>query len=716
MSGPNDITIKLGLDDAQLPAPVQRVNTAIASIGKTGEVSARQTAAAMRMLPAQFTDVATQLAGGQNPLLVILQQGGQIKDSFGGARAAVVGLASAVTPAAVGIGGLVAGVGLLATAAIQGSRESERLRDTVAMTGNAAGLTGARFQAMAEQVALSTQQTVSESKTILLQLANSGQVSNRVMESMSAAVGRVADVTGGDAEKIASDFVSMSAGVAKWAAEHNKAWNFISVEQYRYIRRLEEQGKAEEAMIYVSQQAIKHTQDQAGNLGYIERLLDSGAKKWAQFWDAAYGVGRVRTAAQQLAKVQSDIQAILDASGGKEPARGSASAMRIDALRQQQEGLHKLDLAEREQADARARNAAKERKAIEDERKREAEANASRRRGGSREFVGPPTFDEQFPKPDTGLIESLRRDNQTAQEAFRRSEIESYASIDALLRAEAEAQEKRGAAEAQTLQQMRDANRRADAELIEDQRARGEALIALDLEIARRRIQAQGLSGGARDEALRLAEDQSLLSRRRLEVDLRQSADKLSEDTGRALYDDTRSAISAAFRDSDDPIKAFGNALANTIYTRATSGLVDALATAAVGRTGSGGLLGDLLGIVGNIGGGGLSIDTGGYGITPGDGSIPLPTRGGMATGTNYVPRNMIAKLHEGEAVVPKRYNPAAGGTGPGSGESRIVFQQTLHMHIDARSDAAQVAQIAHDAAQNGVNSLVETLQAQGRL
>lgn len=50
---------------------------------KTG-VSAGQTQAALRQLPAQFTDIFTSLAGGQNPLMVLIQQGGQIKDSFGG--------------------------------------------------------------------------------------------------------------------------------------------------------------------------------------------------------------------------------------------------------------------------------------------------------------------------------------------------------------------------------------------------------------------------------------------------------------------------------------------------------------------------------------------------------------------------------------------------------------------------------------------------------
>lgn len=33
-----------------------------------------------------------------------------------------------------------------------------------------------------------------------------------------------------------------------------------------------------------------------------------------------------------------------------------------------------------------------------------------------------------------------------------------------------------------------------------------------------------------------------------------------------------------------------------------------------------------------------------------------------FAVGTNYVPKDMVAQIHEGEAIVPKAYNPAAGG------------------------------------------------------
>ncbi|MEX3021471.1 phage tail tape measure protein [Kluyvera sp. STS39-E] len=63
-----------------LPEALSRQEAAARRAG----LSVGQYNQALRMLPAQFTDIATQLAGGQSPFLILLQQGGQIKDSFGG--------------------------------------------------------------------------------------------------------------------------------------------------------------------------------------------------------------------------------------------------------------------------------------------------------------------------------------------------------------------------------------------------------------------------------------------------------------------------------------------------------------------------------------------------------------------------------------------------------------------------------------------------------
>ncbi|MFW2061661.1 hypothetical protein, partial [Acinetobacter baumannii] len=35
-----------------------------------------------------------------------------------------------------------------------------------------------------------------------------------------------------------------------------------------------------------------------------------------------------------------------------------------------------------------------------------------------------------------------------------------------------------------------------------------------------------------------------------------------------------------------------------------------------------------------------------------------------FAVGTNYVPRDGLAMIHEGEAIIPRAFNPSAGGAG----------------------------------------------------
>ena len=57
----------------------------------------------------------------------------------------------------------------------------------------------------------------------------------------------------------------------------------------------------------------------------------------------------------------------------------------------------------------------------------------------------------------------------------------------------------------------------------------------------------------------------------------------------------------------------------------------------------------------------GLNTLIGGINKIPG---VNIPKIPALATGTNYIQREGLAYLHEGEAVVPKKYNPAIGGYG----------------------------------------------------
>ena len=58
-------------------ADLKRVSTQAENIARAAQISVGQATAALRSVPAQMTDIATQLAGGQNPLLILLQQIGR---------------------------------------------------------------------------------------------------------------------------------------------------------------------------------------------------------------------------------------------------------------------------------------------------------------------------------------------------------------------------------------------------------------------------------------------------------------------------------------------------------------------------------------------------------------------------------------------------------------------------------------------------------------
>ncbi|MGG7772040.1 phage tail length tape measure family protein [Klebsiella aerogenes] len=93
-------------------------------LNKTGQ-SAVQTAFAMRMIPAQMTDIVVGLSTGQSPFMVLMQQGGQLKDMFGGIIPAIKGVTTyimgLVNPYTVAAGA----VGLLTYAVYQNRLEIE---------------------------------------------------------------------------------------------------------------------------------------------------------------------------------------------------------------------------------------------------------------------------------------------------------------------------------------------------------------------------------------------------------------------------------------------------------------------------------------------------------------------------------------------------------------------------------------------------------------
>ncbi|MGG5223521.1 phage tail tape measure protein [Pseudomonas syringae pv. coryli] len=93
----------------RIDASRQKLGDFSETLKKTGNTSA-QTEQALRQLPGQFSDIFTSLIGGQNPLLVFIQQGMQIKDSFGGIGPTIDVLGGKIK-SILGIGGGIGSMG-----------------------------------------------------------------------------------------------------------------------------------------------------------------------------------------------------------------------------------------------------------------------------------------------------------------------------------------------------------------------------------------------------------------------------------------------------------------------------------------------------------------------------------------------------------------------------------------------------------------------------
>lgn len=286
---------------------------AATDLGKQG-ISAKQTAAAMRGVPAQFTDIATSLAGGQNPLTVLLQQGGQLKDMFGGAGAAaralgtyVLGLINPVTIVA-------AAAAALGIAFTLGRKEGEEFSRSIALTGNTSGVTAQQLQSLAAQMdKLSgvTRGQAAEALNIFVQAgvggaAGIGKVTEAALRLEQAGGPAVADT--------AKQFKALEKDPLQASLKLNESVNFLTDSLYKQIKSLEQQGKLTDAA-RVAQNAyadalLARTPQVIENIGYIERAWRAVKNVAREGWDAVLGVGREATQEEKVESTRKKIAAL----------------------------------------------------------------------------------------------------------------------------------------------------------------------------------------------------------------------------------------------------------------------------------------------------------------------------------------------------------------------------------------------------------------------
>ncbi|HBA8126362.1 TPA: phage tail tape measure protein [Escherichia coli] len=271
-------------------------------------ISVGQYKAAMRMLPAQFTDIATQLAGGQSPWLILLQQGGQVKDSFGGMLPMFRGLAGAVTLPMVGVTSLAVATGALAYAWYQGDSTLSAFNKTLVLSGNQSGLTADRMLALsrAGQAAGLTFNQASES---LAALVNAGVRGGEHFEAISQSVARFSSASGVEVDKVAEAFGKLTTDPTSGLMAMARQFHNVTAEQIAYVAQLQRSGDEAGALQAANEAATKGFDDQTRrlkeNMGTLETWADRTARAFKSMWDAVLDTGRPDTAQEMLIKAEA---------------------------------------------------------------------------------------------------------------------------------------------------------------------------------------------------------------------------------------------------------------------------------------------------------------------------------------------------------------------------------------------------------------------------
>ncbi|HHR6217427.1 TPA: phage tail tape measure protein [Providencia alcalifaciens] len=228
---------------------------------------------AMRQLPMQMTDIVTSLASGMPPWLVAVQQGGQIKDSFGGFGNSLKAITSLITPWKLAMAGGAGAIAAFGVAAYQGSKELSEYNKQLILTGNYAAKTKGQLNDLAKSLSGEgiTQYKMADT---LAQVVGSGSFTGAQVDMVASVAAKMEKATGQSVDETIKQFQRLKDQPVQAVMELDKSMHFLTATQLEQIATLEEQGKRTDAtkiaMEAYADSMKERTKQIADNLGYLE--------------------------------------------------------------------------------------------------------------------------------------------------------------------------------------------------------------------------------------------------------------------------------------------------------------------------------------------------------------------------------------------------------------------------------------------------------------
>jgi lambda family phage tail tape measure protein len=215
-----------------------------------------------------------------------------------------------LTPMRLAIGGVSAAFGTLAYAAYAGRAEFDKLKDTITLTGNFAGVTTEKFYSLSTELSGRTNASIGATKDALNAVLASGKFTAASISSVTQAIISYSQIAGIDAKAAADKLMSGLDGTASGARALNKEMNFLTLEQYKQIEALEKAGKLQDAAKVASIALNTQLAAQRRELGYLDKAWETTTNALSKFWNLLKEIGKPETTDQVIAQLDRQIQAV----------------------------------------------------------------------------------------------------------------------------------------------------------------------------------------------------------------------------------------------------------------------------------------------------------------------------------------------------------------------------------------------------------------------
>lgn len=253
--------------------------TQVSGAAQQAGMSQRAYSAAMRNVPAQITDITTSLIGGQPAYLVAIQQGGQLKDMFGGivpaARALATSLVSMINPWTL----FAAALGVAAYASYDAAKAIERLSIASAKGDGLSG-TAQQLGNLANSLNALDGISIGNAEDAIARLAAGGKVTGENLNLAAEASARWASVTGESVDSVASKFEAIGKDPLQ-AIESGQIR--VTEAQYKQVKALVDTGDQQSA---VNELTRIYFDNVNSNSATVESNLTNISRAWRDIKDS----------------------------------------------------------------------------------------------------------------------------------------------------------------------------------------------------------------------------------------------------------------------------------------------------------------------------------------------------------------------------------------------------------------------------------------------